>query len=44
LKAGACYNAHMNVVYARNAHTAAVNAYYAARAARAAMESALPTH
>ena len=44
LKAGACYNAHINVVHARNAHTAAVNAYYAARAARAAMESALPTH
>jgi GTP cyclohydrolase III len=44
LKAGVCYNAHMDVVHARNAHTAAVNAYYAARAARVAMESALSTH
>jgi len=35
---------YMDVVHARNAHTAAVNAYYAARAARAAMESALTTH
>jgi len=44
LKAGACYNAYINVAHARNAHTAAVNAYYAARAARAAMESTLSTH
>jgi hypothetical protein len=32
---------YMEVVYARNAHTAAVNAYYAARAARYAAECAL---
>jgi hypothetical protein len=44
LKAGVCYSAYMDVVHARNAHTAAVNAYYAARAARDAMESALSTH
>jgi len=32
---------YMDVVHARNAHTAAVNAYYAARAARHALECAL---